>query len=106
MDYTVGDAQTGHPVYDLLRERQASSLGFACVVNAECAQAQIACELVEGTRGGAYHAWNRLTVNGEECYIDLMRALERGNAELELLTAQTLAGESYVWQTPEETTDS
>lgn len=106
MDYTVGDAQTGHPVYDLLRERQASSLGFACVVNAECAQAQIACELVEGTRGGAYHAWNRLTVNGEEYYIDLMRALERGNAELELLTAQTLTDEGYVWQTPPEATDS
>lgn len=100
MDYTTDGEVTAHPVYDLLHERRASSLGFACVVNAECAQARIPCTIVEGTRNGEYRAWNRLTVNDEECYIDLMRALEQENPVLELLTEQTLAAEGYVLQTP------
>lgn len=98
MDYTADGGQTDRPLYDLLHERRATSLGFACVVSAECAQAQIPCVLIEGTRGGEYRAWNRLTVNDEECYIDLMRAFEHGNAELELLSEQTLLAEGYAWE--------
>ena len=101
MDYAIAEAPSDRPAYQLLKDRLASSLGFASVVYAECGQSKMTCRIIEGTRGGESRAWNCLTIDGEECYVDLMRSLELGQTELTLLTADGLLAEGYVWQAAE-----
>ena len=101
MDYAIAEAPSDRPAYQLLKDRLASSLGFASVVYAECEQSKMTCRIIEGTRGGESRAWNCLTIDGEECYVDLMRSLELGQTDLTLLTADDLLAEGYVWQAAE-----
>ena len=101
IDYTVAESISDRPVYQLLKNPLASSLGFASVVYAECEQSKMTCTIIEGTRGGESRAWNRLMIDGEEYFVDLMRSLELEQTELSLLTANDLISEGYEWQTPD-----
>lgn len=101
IDYTIAETPSDRPAYQLLKDRLASSLGFACVVYAECEPSDMNCRILEGTRRGQDWAWNCVTVDGEEFYVDLMRSLELGQTDLTLLTADELLAEGYVWESPE-----
>lgn len=96
-DYVLGEESSTTPAYDLLCRHIAHSLSFACVFGAECRAAGIDCILVEGTRNGAAHFWNLLYLDGAYYHIDLMRSLERNEAELNLLTSGELREAGYVW---------
>ncbi len=97
IDYTVAETEPTMPAYSLLKERMAHSLSFASVFYLECSKADIPCSIVYGTRGEQSHYWNVLEIDEQEYCVDLMRAVEKGETELFLLTREQLESEGYLW---------
>lgn len=96
-DYTVSETEPVMPAYELLSEGIAHSLSFAAVFRAECLAAGVDCRLVTGTWDDAEHSWNLLLLDGQWYCADLMRAMQRGETELRLLTPEEAIEEGYRW---------
>lgn len=97
LHYSVSDTEPVMPAYSLLCQGIAHSLSFASVFNAECGTAGLECRMLEGVLNGQTRYWNLLRIDGEYYHVDLMRAVERGETELTLLTSAELREEGYVW---------
>jgi len=90
-DYTVRTSTT--PAYSLLYNGVGDNKAFATVYAAMCRQAGLNCETVSGTRLGRPWHWNRLQIDNEVYYVDLLRCIEKG--QFFYNTAQTMT--DYVW---------
>lgn len=97
-DYTVQEQAPDMPAYSLLCEGKAHSLSFASVFYGECSAANIDCRIVTGTRQGAEHYWNLLSIDGVYYHVDLMGELEQGSTRLQLRYAAELRNSGYVWK--------
>ena len=95
--YSITDTEPAMPAYSLLCQGIAHSLSFSSVFNAECGTAGLECRMMEGTLNGQTRYWNLLCIDGEYYHVDLMRAVERGETELTLLTSAELREEGYIW---------
>ena len=95
--YSITDTAPTMPAYSLLCQGIAHSLSFSSVFNAECGTAGLECRMMEGTLNGQPRYWNLLCIDGEYYHVDLMRAVERGETELTLLTSAELREEGYIW---------
>jgi transglutaminase/protease-like cytokinesis protein 3 len=90
-DYEVNTSIT--PAYSLLRHGQGDSKAFATVYAAMCREAGMSCRVVTGTRRGEAWYWNRVKVDGEYYYLDLLASNEYG--EFLLRKSEEMLG--YVW---------
>ena len=97
LHYSITDTEPAMPAYSLLCQGIAHSLSFSAVFNAECGTAGLECRRMEGTLNGQTRYWNLLCIDGEYYHVDLMRAIERGETELTLLTSAELREEGYIW---------
>ena len=96
--YTYSTEVPQMPAYDLLCLGRANSLSFAIVVRAQCQTAGIDCLMVTGTRNGVPHYWNIVTLDGVYYHLDLQRAVEQGETELQLFAQpDVLWEEGYAW---------
>lgn len=96
-DYTVSQEEPTMPAYQLLCGGVAHSLSLAAVFRYECVSAGLSCYLVSGTRNGTDYYWNLLRIGEAYYFVDLMRAVERGDSQLLLYTGDTMQEEGYVW---------
>jgi len=81
------------PSYSLLVHGVGDSKAFAAVYAAMCAQAELECAIVTGTRDGEPWTWNLICQDGVYYHVDLQRSYEMGT--LKTMTDQQMEG--YVW---------
>ena len=96
-NYQIASKTPSMPAYDLLCGGLAHSLSFAAVFRYECSAVGMDCLLVEGMRNEQRHYWNIVRIDDVYYHVDLMRSIELGETELQLLPSQTLLEEGYVW---------
>ena len=86
--------KTDTPAYSLLMEGKGDAEAFALVYAALCRQAGVSCGVVSGTWNGERHYWNRIYIDGQARYVDLMVGNYRE------MTRDQMPG--YQWDQPEE----
>lgn len=96
-DYTTTQDEPTMPAYQLLCDGVAHSLSLASVFRYECTSAGLSCYLVSGSRNGVDYYWNMLRIGEAYYFVDLMRAVERGESQLLLYTGDTMEEDGYVW---------
>lgn len=90
-DYKIETSLT--PAYSLLRHGVGDLKAFATVYAGMCRKAELACQVVTGTRDGKSWCWNIIRVEDMYYHVDLTRSSAEG--QLRLMTDAQMNG--YVW---------
>lgn len=90
-DYTVETSIT--PSYSLLCHGVGDSKAFAVVYAAMCAQLELECMVVSGTRAGEPWFWNIICDDGNYYHLDLLQSSALGG--FQEWTDEAMSG--YVW---------
>lgn len=81
------------PAYSLLLHGVGDQKAFAIVYAAMCAREGLECYTVSGTRNGAAHYWNIVSVDGKYYHVDLLRSSD--GKTFRMYTHDQMGG--YVW---------
>ncbi len=81
------------PAYSLLCHGVGDCRAFANVYAAMCRNAGLDCTVVSGTRDAEAWFWNRICIDGDYYYVDLLRCRDDGRFKLRKDTEM----DGYVW---------
>lgn len=88
------DPNGGSSVYDALCNGSANSEAIALSYQLMCKQANIPCQVVQGTLSGIPHFWNIVEVDGSHWHVDLTRGAPQ---QERLRTDYYMLSNGYYW---------
>ncbi len=93
--YTIADASSKTPAFDLLTKGIADSRIFALIYNAMCNKAGLKCRVVQGQKDGKEYYWNILEFENYACHLDLLADERKNRSEPRLLFDAQM--DDYSW---------